>query len=116
MDKHAHIRTKIFTERPLTPWYNTAIMEAIQWRRKCERLYRRTGLTVHKDIYKEAGQRLNKMIAYAKLSYYNEKIMNGCADQKSLFSFLNKVCHKKKVVLPDQPGDKLVSSFNGFFI
>jgi exonuclease III len=116
MDKHAPIRTKVFTERPLTPWYNTAITEAKKWRRKCERLYRRTGLTVHKDIYKEARQTVNKMIADAKLSYYNEKIMNGCPDQKSLFSFLNKVCHKKQVVLPDQPADKLVSSFNDFFV
>jgi len=99
MDKHAPIRT--LTERPLTPWYNTAIAEAKKWRRKCERLYRRTGLNVHKDIYKEAKQRLNNMI---------------CPDQKSLFSFLNKVCHKKQVVLPDQPGDKLVSSFNDFFL
>jgi len=55
------------------------------------------------------------MIVDAKLSYYNEKIVNRCPDQKSLFSFLNKVCHKN-IVLPDQPANKLVSSFNDFFV
>jgi len=33
------------------------------------------------DIYKETRHDLNKLIAEAKLSYYNDKIRNGCHDQ-----------------------------------
>lgn len=116
MDKHAPVRSKMFTERPLYPWYNTDITEAKQWRRKCERLYRRTRLTVHKDMYREAREKMNKMIKDAKMSYYNDKIMNGCSNQKSLFTFLDKVCHRKQVVLPDLPPDHLVTNFNEYFV
>ena len=116
IDKHAPVRSKVFTERPLTPWYNAGIMEAKKWRRKCERLYRRTGLTVHKDLYREARLKLNSLIASSKLSYYDEKILQGCPDQKSLFTFLDKVCHRKQVVLPDQQPAELVASFNDYFV
>jgi len=75
------------------------------------------GLNVHKDINREAKHKLTKMTADAKLSHYKEKIMNGCQDQKSLFAFLNKVCHRKQVILLDQSAaDQLVSSFNDFSV
>ena len=77
MDKHAPVRCKMFTKRPLFPWYNTESTEAKRWRRKCERLYSRTRLTVHKDMYREAREKLNMMIKDAKLSCYIDKILNG---------------------------------------
>ena len=67
-------------------------------------------------MYREAREKLNMMIKDAKLSYYNDKILNGCPDQKSLFTFLDKVCHRKQVVLPDLTPDQLVTSFNDYVI
>ena len=54
MDKHAPQRTREFAQRPLTPWYNPEINDMKQWHRKCERLYLRTGLAVHKYMYRES--------------------------------------------------------------
>jgi hypothetical protein len=116
IDKHAPQCTRAFTERPMFPWYNMDITNAKKWRRKCERLYRRSKLTVHKDMYREARLDLNKLIANAKLSYYNEKILDGCPDQKSLFKFMDKVCHKKQEILPDVAPESLVVSFNDYFV
>ena len=49
MDKHAPVRSKVFTGRSLTPLY-----KAKNWNRKRRCLYRRTKLTPHKDIYRAA--------------------------------------------------------------
>ena len=39
MDKHAPVLTGVFTERSLTPWYNTDITETKKCRRKCVRIH-----------------------------------------------------------------------------
>ena len=96
----------------LTPWYNSGITEAKTWRHKCERLYRRTKLIVHKDVYRAARLKLNSLIANSKLLYYAEKILHGCPNQETLFTLLDKVCHRKQVVLPNMPTEY----FNDCFI
>ena len=87
-----------------------------QWRRKCERLYRRTGLTVHKDMYRESRSNLNDLVALSKLTYYRDTIINDCSTQKSLFAFLDKVCHKKQSLVPDGSAEELVTSVNDYFV
>ena len=116
MDKHAPQRTREFAERPLIPWYNPEIDVMKQWRRKCERLYRRSGLTVHKDMYRESRSKLNALIADSKLTYYRDTIMSDCTTHKSLFAFLDKVGHKKKLLLPDESAEDLVTHFNDYFV
>ena len=72
--------------------------------------------TVHKDLYCETRLKLNNLIASSKLSYYDEKILQGLPDQKSLFAFLDKVCHQKYVGLPELQSVQLVASFNDYFV
>jgi hypothetical protein len=67
-------------------------------------------------MYREASLDLNQLIAEAKLAYYNVKILNGCPDHKSLFKFMDKVCHKKQEILPDFAPESLVVSFNDYFV
>ena len=78
--------------------------------------FRWTKLTVHKDMYRGARLKLNSLTANSKLSCYDEKILHGCPNQKTLFTFLDKVGHRKQVVLTDMPADLLVKSFNDYFI
>ena len=56
-------------------------------------LYRQSKLTVHKDT--EIRLDLSKLIGEVKLSYYNEKTLNGCPNQKSLFKFTDKHLHQE---------------------
>ena len=116
MDKHAPQQTREFAERPLTPWYNPEINDMKQWRRKCERLYRRTDLTVHNDMYRESRSNLNNLVARSKLTYYRDTIINDCSTQKSLFAFMDKVCHKKQSLLPDGSAEELVTFINDYFV
>ena len=54
IDKHAPIKKKKMTERPLVPWYNKDIQAAKRHRRYCERIWTRTGLSVHFEMLKAA--------------------------------------------------------------
>ena len=42
--------------------------------------------------------------------------MQGCSDQKSLFTFLDKVCHRKHLVLRELQPAQLVASFYDYFV
>ena len=52
VDEHAHLRTKEMSSRPMLPWYNKNIQAAKRHRRYCERLWIRTSLCVHFDMFK----------------------------------------------------------------
>ena len=69
-------------------------------RRCCERLWNRTELTVHYEMFKAARLFVRELIDTAKSQYYNNKIMDCNGDQKT-FSVVNKVLHRKTIVFPD---------------
>ena len=77
--------------------------------------YKEASLTVYKDIYRAARLKLNSSVVTSKLSYYDENKLNGCPNQKILFTFLDKLCHWKQVMLPDMPPDLLVESFSNSY-
>jgi hypothetical protein len=52
IEKHAPLRTKIITIRPTCPWYTEELHEAKHLRRKLERKWRVTRLTIDHDIYR----------------------------------------------------------------
>ena len=53
LDKHAPLKTRTITIRPLAPWYTEDIREEKQKRRALERRWRRTGLTVDRERFVE---------------------------------------------------------------
>ena len=98
LDKHAPLKTKQMTERPLLPWYNKDIQAAKRHRRQCELLWKRTGLTVHYDMFKAARLFVREQLSSAKSQFYNENIAKCNGDQKTVFSVVNKVLHRKKSI------------------
>ena len=55
-------------------------------------------------------------IASSKLPYSDKKILQGCPDQKSLLTFLDKVYYRKQVVLHELLPAQLVALFNDYFV
>ena len=93
LDDHAPIRKKVITLRPKTPWYSKAIQQQKVERRRLERRWRKTRLTVHRQIYTEKCEEVNRQIASAKSSYYSE-LISGCgSDQRELFRSVEKLFH-----------------------
>ena len=53
IDALAPTKTWTITIRPESEWYNESIREAKQTRRQAERLWRKTGIVVHREMYVE---------------------------------------------------------------
>ena len=67
-------------------------------------------------MYRKARLKLISLIASFQLANYDDKILQGCPDQKSVFTFLDKVSHRNHDVLPDLQAAQLVHSFNNYFV
>ena len=113
----APLKTRTITYRPDTEWYNDAIRQAKQQRRRAERKWRSTGLHVDREVFIEQRDHVNQMIEDAKQNHYRDQV-NGCEDLKQLFKIVNKLLGKKTdAVLPSKISvSSLAQRFNEFFI
>ncbi|WAR11312.1 hypothetical protein MAR_025492, partial [Mya arenaria] len=118
LDKHAPLQTKVTTIRPNTTWYNDSLRAAKRNRRKAERKMRKSNLTVHTEIYKEACIIYNKLMLQTKKDYYSSKIEENSNDRRQIFKLTNTLMGcKRDTVLPSTDNDKsLANKFCDFFI
>ena len=96
MDKHAPVKTKVIPVCPQPEWYTEEVRKAKQQRRQCERLWRKTKLTVHRDMYVNMKVTVNTMRARAKTAYFQNLISENSGDSSKLFSVVSKLLGKKK--------------------
>ena len=66
LKKHALLKTKTITIRPLAPWYYETVHALRKEARKEERTWRKTGLIVHKQIFKSKRNHLTNTIKTEK--------------------------------------------------
>jgi len=118
MDSHAPEKTCRVPVRSQPDWYTTQIREAKQQRRQCERMWRKTKLNVHRDMYIEKKQKVNIMIVEAKSRHFHNIISENSGDSKKLFSVVRNLLGKKTTptLPPDKDYKELVNEFSTFFI
>ena len=63
LDKHAPLRPRRITGRPSAPWLTVQIKEAKQQRRRAERRWRKSGLTVHRQLFIHHREKVKKLPA-----------------------------------------------------
>ena len=117
LDKHAPEVTKKVADKEKRPWINEKIKNAKRRRRRMERRWRKTRLTVHREAYKAEKDNFQTLLDEEKAMYFKTKIEDCEGDQKQLFSLVNNLLGKgKSSALPthDNLGD-LVNSFSDFF-
>lgn len=95
INDHAPQKSRTFTQRPLVPWYNEAIRIAKCKRRKLEQIWRRTRLTVDRDMFKMQRSIVDGLIQEAKGDYYHDKIQQCAGDQKALFKVVDSLLYRK---------------------
>ena len=87
VDQHAPLRTKEMPSRPMLPWHNKNIQAAKRHRRYCERLWIRTSLCVHFEMFK-----VSKILVKIPLPLLNLNILikrsKHLMEIKGLFSVL----------------------------
>jgi hypothetical protein len=120
IDKHAPLKKGTVTIRPSIPWYHgcsEVIHAAKVFRRKCESLWRKTKLTVHRDMYTNARNKVTSLIRTAKTTYFTNRVADSENDQKALFSVVDEILgRKKEQTLPPHDSLKdLSDKFSIFF-
>ncbi|KAK7107751.1 hypothetical protein V1264_015614 [Littorina saxatilis] len=116
MDSHAPLVTRQVTDRPSAPWMSEDIKDHKRLVRKWERLWRTSGLTVHRQIYRQQLDDIKALHTSAKQEYYTSRLAE-CKDTKALFSVTDELFAKKKATaLPKLiPPSELPETFSNFF-
>ena len=95
LDKHAPTTTKLVSERAEAQWFNNGIRDARARRRKAERRWCETGLTIHRDIFKTERVRVKTLVQSQKREYYALKIQDHACSQKGLFKVADSLLQRK---------------------
>ncbi|GFR77044.1 reverse transcriptase-like protein [Elysia marginata] len=62
LDKYAPLKTRTVTDKPAAPWMTATTKEAKAERRRAERTWRASKLTVHRDIFKQCNSKIKNLI------------------------------------------------------
>uniref|UniRef100_A0A8C6M6H9 Reverse transcriptase domain-containing protein n=1 Tax=Nothobranchius furzeri TaxID=105023 RepID=A0A8C6M6H9_NOTFU len=73
------------------PWFTPALRSLKATNRRLERLYKKTGLTIHKDLYSAQISLYKDSISHAKSQYYSGLISSNSSNTKTLFSIMNSI-------------------------
>ena len=117
LDKHAPLIWRSVRLRPNTEWYNDDIRRAKSLRRKYERLWCKSGLHIHKELFNSQRKLVNELMTSAKKEYFSTLIHNCGTDQRKLFGVVNQLLSRdKQLDLPNHISmQSLCDDFGNFF-
>ena len=98
LDQHAPATQRKVSSRPPSPWFcavGPQLPEAKRERRRVERQWLKSGLEVHKLIFRSACKLVSKIVQEAKSTFFDTKIL-ACTSSKRLFSITNTLLGKSK--------------------
>ena len=119
LDKVAPLKTKTVSDSTLPPWMDAEYKSNRITRRRLERSWRGSGLSVDKTAYIEQRKLCVKMSIDKRTKYYSELIVSKKGDQRALFNIANKLFDKNKSsgVLPQYEVPKqLANHFNDYYL
>ena len=98
LDDHAPVMRRRVRPQKNAPWFSGVAEEVLylkQQKRRAERLWLKTGLTVHKQLYNNAKTLVTKLVHKAQTTYYCNKISESLSCIQ-LFSVANQLLGNKK--------------------
>ena len=118
IDTHAPLRTKTIVQRPKCSWYTEDLHDAKHLRRKLERKWRGSKLTIDHQIYRNQCIAMNKMLKLARVTFYSDKITACGHDQKGIFKISKTLLGDKGGTLLPQhsSAETLANNFSDFFV
>jgi hypothetical protein len=118
IDQHAPLKSCKIVIRPETKWYNEELREAKQDRRRAERRWRKSRLSVHWQIYIAKRAFVNHLLLKSKQEFYNNLICESSTDSKRLFQIVSELLGgNKSTILPTHNSmDSILSKFSDYFI
>ena len=118
LERHAPLKSWFLTLRPYSPWYDADLLAAKQKRCRSELQWRRSWLTVHRQMYIEQWQAVARLLSTQKTQYYSNQVKENTCDPKIISGLVDKLLQKKtETSLPQHSSlDDLVEDFSSFFI
>jgi hypothetical protein len=117
LDNVAPLKTRTIVVRPEAKWYNKEVREAKQVCRRAERAWRKSGLTVHRQIYIDKRKLVNNVIRSSKTEYYKGLIEDHKGDTKKLYKITNELLgNKSESPLPSGEHKVVANMFSDYFI
>ncbi|WP_374211076.1 hypothetical protein, partial [Thiolapillus sp.] len=98
LDRHAPATQRKVPQRRSSPWYSAVAsqLRALkQEKRRAERQWLRSGLTVHRQIFNDLKHKITRLVDRAKTTFYSSKITVSTTC-KELFSVTNRLIYKTK--------------------
>ena len=111
LDNHAPVLKRTMTIRTGSPWFNAEIKLAKAKRRVLEDQWRKSKLTVHREMYTHQRDLTNELCDKAKKTYYHDKL--SVRDQNQLYTVANNLLHRSKV--KTLPTHSSANKFGNFF-
>ena len=117
LDKHAPTKKAKLVIKPRALRYIPSITKAKRLRRKLERQWRRTKLTVDQRLFKEQRQQVSSLIRKTRATYYNNKVTECAGDQKALFGIVDRRLQRTDIgALPSGDSNtQIASRMSDFF-
>ena len=117
MDSLAPIKTTEIVVRHDAKWFSDGIRQAKQDRRQAERLWRSTGLTVHREMYIAERAKVNALVNTAKERHYQDQVAACGGDQQQLYRVLSELLGRAgSSPLPTGDASDLAQRFSDFFV
>lgn len=115
LDTHAPERTIKLKGTASKSWYTDEIHLARQTRRKLERRYLKSGLEIHKLIWKDQEKTVVALINKHKAEYYMERFQSS--DSKNTYKILNKLLtySQEEVLQSHTSSQQLADTFVNYF-
>ena len=118
LNLHAPLKKKVIKDVPGCSWFNREYVLLRRQRRKAEKVAAKSGLSVHKDIFKKLRKETTLLAKSLKKLDINNSLMSAKGDQKKLFSVFNNLVDENHATqLPDyQSEEELANRFSVFFV
>ncbi len=89
LDIHAPVKTRTVTFSRSAPWFTCELRKMKEAGRVLERRLKVTGLTVHRQAYREHQKAYAKSLRDARSRFYSGIINNNSGNSKQLFSTIH---------------------------
>ncbi len=118
VNQHAPLITKDIPVRERRPWYTDEIRAAKRLRRKLERKWIKSKLSIDEELFRAQRNTVNVLMNETRSKHYACVIGDCGADQKALFKVINDLFQKDNSTQLPECGsmERLAEEFSQFFV
>ena len=116
LDQYAPLTTRSIRDRAPAPWKTEEVREVKRKARRAERKWRKSGLTVDEQIYRNELKNLQHFRNMTRKNYYSSEI-ESCNTSKQIFQISDKLLgkHKSSTLPNNVPRANLPQYFCNYF-